>query len=231
MPRNSNKDLIAVVAHGLGELLPEVVFIGGAVTELYASVGMEVEEARPTDDVDCVIHITGRWKFAEFERKLRQHKFENDREKIMRWHYAGIIVDVMPDDEKILGFSNPWYAPGIERATDYALTDTLSIRIFTLPYFLASKFTALFDRGMKDLRLSKDLEDIVFCFYYNSDVVQQIQTADSPVRTYLRNSVARILAEPVIEEAIYATLPGGEVDEENVRLIMERMKDVITARV
>lgn len=231
MPRNSNKDLIAVVAHGLGELLPEVVFIGGAVTELYAPVGMEVEEARPTDDVDCVIHITGRWKFAEFEEKLRLHKFENDREKIMRWHYAGIIVDVLPDDEKILGFSNPWYAPGIERATDYALTDTLSIRIFTLPYFLASKFTALFDRGMKDLRLSKDLEDIVFCFFYRAGIAGEIKAAPNDVQQYIAESMERILGEPVIEEAIYATLPGGEVAEENVRLIMERMKAVVAARV
>lgn len=32
---------------------------------------------------------------------------------------------------------------------------------------------------------------------------------------------------PVIEEAIYATLPGGEVEEENVRLVLARLRDVL----
>jgi predicted nucleotidyltransferase len=227
MPANSNKELIKVVAMGLGELLPEVVFIGGATTELYATDDREIFEVRMTDDVDCVIHIATRWKMAEFEEKLRKQKFVNDLTKIMRWNYAGIIVDVMPDDEAILGFSNPWYTEGITNAIDYVLTDKLSIRIFTLPYFLATKFTALFDRGMNDLRLSKDLEDIVFCFYYNQGAGEEIRYADKTVREYLRDSITRLLKEPVTEEAIYATLPGGEVEEENVKLVLERLREVL----
>ncbi|MCX6198460.1 MAG: hypothetical protein NTY88_04445 [Bacteroidetes bacterium] len=224
MPANSNKELIEVVARGLGDLLPEVVFIGGAVTELYSPAEKEIQEVRATDDVDCVIQLATRWQLAEFEEKLRQRKFVNDQTKIMRWNYAGIIVDVMPDDAGILGFSNPWYAEGIKRSVKYSLREDLTIRIFTLPYFLATKFCALFDRGMKDLRLSKDLEDIIFCIYYRADVADEIKGAPQNLQEYISESIKQLLQEPIITEAIYAVLPGGEVNEENVAVIKERMK-------
>lgn len=224
MPRNSNRELIEVIALGLDDLLPEVVFIGGAVTELYAPVDASIEEVRATDDVDCVIQVATRLDMAAFEEKLRRRKFVNDQTKIMRWKYAGITVDVMPDDEKILGFSSPWYSEGIKHSITYNLNKDLSIRIFTLPYFLASKFTALFDRGMKDLRLSKDLEDIVFCFFYCGDISEEINQAPDDVRKYISESIRRITEEPVIAEAIYAVLPGGEVNEENMNLVLERLK-------
>ncbi len=223
MRANSNKELISIVAKGLGDLLSKVVFIGGAVTELYAPAEKEILEVRATEDVDCVIQLLSYAKFTAFEEELRNRKFVNDPAKIMRWNYAGIVVDVMPDDESILGFSNPWYADGIKFAVDYALSDTLNIRLFTLPYFLASKFTALFDRGMSDLRLSKDLEDIVFCFFYCVDIALEIESSDAKLPHFLKESITKLLQNPNIREAIYCTLPGGEVNEENMELIIVRL--------
>ncbi len=223
MRANSNRELIAIVANGLGDLLSKVVFIGGAVTELYASAETEILEVRATDDVDCVIQLLNYSKFAAFEEELRSRKFINDPNKIMRWNYAGITVDVMPDDEKILGFSNPWYTEGIKNAVPYQLNENLNIAIFTLPYFLASKLTALFDRGMADLRLSKDLEDIVFCLFYCADFRIEIYKAGYAVRAFIIEGVNKLLLNPHIDEAIYCTLPSGEVNEENMELIIERL--------
>lgn len=226
MRANSNKELITIVANGLGDLLPRVVFIGGAVTELYAPAETEIQEVRATEDVDCVIQLLSYAKFTAFEEELRNRKFVNEPDKIMRWNYAGIIVDVMPDDETILGFSNPWYTEGIKHAVPYSLNEKLSIRIFSLPYFLASKLTALFDRGIGDLRLSKDLEDIVFCVFYCLDLADAIATANTKVQPFIKESIANLLQNPNIREAILCTLPGGEVNEENMELILERMNSM-----
>jgi predicted nucleotidyltransferase len=224
MPSNSNKELIKVVARGLGDLLPNVAFIGGAVTELYASAESDVQEVRPTDDVDCVIQIASYGQLANFEKELRKRGFINDQNKIMRWNYAGIIVDILPDHAEILGFANRWYQDGMMHSVNYTLTEALTIRIFALPYFLASKFEALFDRGMKDLRLSKDLEDILFCFFYCNNLEQQMSAAPDDVQKYIGESIKRLLKEPAINEAILAVLPGGEVSNENVRVLKERLK-------
>lgn len=48
--------MIEMVSDGLGELNEEVAFVGGAVTGIYADDPAS-EEARPTEDVDCVLRL------------------------------------------------------------------------------------------------------------------------------------------------------------------------------
>ena len=40
---------------------------------------------------------------------------------LCRWVNAGTILDVMPLDERILGFSNRWYHAAMEAATTHRL--------------------------------------------------------------------------------------------------------------
>jgi len=44
--------------------------------------------------------------------------FENDIESniLCRYKVQGIIVDVMPTGENVLGFSNKWYPEGFKKA-------------------------------------------------------------------------------------------------------------------
>lgn len=127
----SNIQLLAAVAKGLGHLCPTVVFVGGAVAELYAT-DSAVSEIRPTDDVDCVVELASYSAFTHIEEELRSLNFKNDIESkiICRWIYKGIQVDVMPDDAKIMGFSNPWYNEGIRNSIPHILEEGLTIRIF-----------------------------------------------------------------------------------------------------
>lgn len=55
--------MLQTVANGLGELKDEMVFVGGAVAELYAD-NPAASQIRPTIDVDCVIEIKSRLEFA-----------------------------------------------------------------------------------------------------------------------------------------------------------------------
>lgn len=70
-------------------------------------------------------------------------------------------VDFMPDDEAIIGFSNRWYARGIETAVRAKLEDSLVIRHLTPPLFIATKLEAYRGRGEGDLIGSRDAEDIL----------------------------------------------------------------------
>lgn len=101
---SANIIMLQTVAHGLGKLKDEMVFVGGAVAELYAD-NPAASEIRPTLDVDCVIEISSRLQFAKMEENLRAKGFKNDTSEgapICRWIYADIKVDVMPTDSAVL---------------------------------------------------------------------------------------------------------------------------------
>ena len=72
--------------------------------------GIAAPEARPTDDVDVVIELASYSGYAELEQSLRGMGFLNDvlSEIICRYTHQGIIVDIMPTDPEIIGFSNIW---------------------------------------------------------------------------------------------------------------------------
>ncbi len=102
--------MITIIADGLEELNEEVVYVGGVVAELYADE-VVLDEIRPTGDVDVIVQVLSRTQLPLIEEKLRQKGFQNDTSSgapICRWIYKSILLDLMPDNEKILGFSNRW---------------------------------------------------------------------------------------------------------------------------
>ena len=55
----ANINMLQIVANGLAELKDDMVFIGGAVAQLYAD-DPAASDIRPTLDVDCVIELSSR---------------------------------------------------------------------------------------------------------------------------------------------------------------------------
>ena len=66
------------------------------------------------------------------------------------WRQKKTILDVMPLDEKILGFSNRWYKPALDSAVEHELGPDLRVRIVTGIYFCATKLEAFAGRGKGD---------------------------------------------------------------------------------
>lgn len=218
---SKNIEMLAAVAKGLGDMKKEVVFVGGSVAELYAN-DPAASDIRATLDIDCVIEISSRMKYYELEERLRAKGFQNDTTQgapICRWIYKHIIVDVMPIDDEILGFSNQWYKGGVENKVVRSLPDGSDIFVFTAPYYLGAKFEAMLSRGGNDLRTSHDFEDIIYILDNTTDIATQISLADSSLRLYLSNQFKALLANPNIEEAIECALPRGA--EERVKYILE----------
>jgi len=66
---STNINMLQTLANGLGELKNDMVFVGGAVAELYAN-DPAASDIRPTLDVDCVIGLSTRLAFYRLEANL-----------------------------------------------------------------------------------------------------------------------------------------------------------------
>lgn len=163
MLNDENIERLEIVANGMGELADKMVFLGGAVTNLYID-DPAAERIRPTLDVDCIIEIGSKSAYNKFEDELRGKGFCHFIESgapICRWIYNGILVDIIPTDERIFGFTNQWYRHGIRNNQKIQLPSGKIISILTLPYFIATKIEAYYGRDEKDFRISHDIEDII----------------------------------------------------------------------
>ena len=74
------------------------------------------------------------------------------------------------------GFSNKWYPEGFQTAINYSLEKDTDIKIFYLPYFVATKWEAFKGRGT-DYRTSTDFEDLVYVFESADDFEDQMKAA------------------------------------------------------
>lgn len=202
MSHQTNVTRIRAVSNALGELRDEVVFVGGATVSLYAD--RIATEVRPTDDVDILVEIATRAAFAQVEERLRAVGFKNDTTAkfLGRYLLDGFVVDVMPLEKSILGFLNQWYTDGYRTAIEYAIDDQHPIKIFTAPYFIASKLAAFKDRGNEDGRTSTDFEDIVFVLENRRSIWHEMKEADEAVRDYLVNEFKTLQANRYIREWI-----------------------------
>ncbi len=212
--------MLAVVAKGLRGFKEKVVFVGGATIDLYVTYPAEAI-SRPTDDVDCVVEMTSRGQYYVIEEELRSLGFKNSLGKgpICRWEYCGIMVDVMPTEGKILGFSNRWYPAGLAGAETAVLPDGQKIEIFTAAYLLASKLEAFSDRGKEDFFGSPDIEDIVAILDGCSDLKELIQSSPADVRSYLAEKFQTLLSTAHFVENI----PGHVLDRANAEVRAARV--------
>lgn len=221
----TNIEILQAVA--LGDLKDDMVFVGGAVAELYAS-NPELSDIRPTIDVDCVIELRSKTAHAKLEVNLRAKGFANDTSKgapICRWIYQDILVDVMPSDSKVLGFSNIWYDEGIENKISKTLPNGTEIFVFSPRYYLAAKFEAHKGRGGEDLRQSHDFEDIIYILDNCSVLLVSISNANEAVKVYLKEECANLLKNEGLTEGIESALPYGS-GEEATENIMELIKNI-----
>lgn len=121
---------------------------------------------------------------------------------------------------------NRWFASGFNKAITVRLED-VEVQILSLPYFLASKMDAFFDRGIKDLYASHDFEDIVYLFNYSTGLVEQILNAEEDeVKTYLVDSIKKITEDERMMNAMPGHLFFDGVDE-RMEIILDKMKTIV----
>lgn len=224
---SDNIDMLQTVADGLEELKNEIVFVGGAVAELYADDPAS-SDIRPTQDVDCTIELSSYKELTELEEDLRAKGFANDNSQgapICRWIYQEIKVDVMPTEGNVLGFNNQWYPGGVDNKISKTLPNGTEIFVFPPEYYLVAKFEAHSDRGGNDLRQSHDFEDIIYVLDNCTDILEVIRNADEDVKSYLKAECERMLENDGLSEGIDCALPLGS-DSDRVEMIVTLITDI-----
>lgn len=216
-------DRIQNIAEGLANLNERVVFVGGAVCGLYAT-DAAAQDARPTNDVDCVVEVMSYYEHTLFEEQLRKQHFKNDihpSAPICRWIYKDDVVDIMPNDEQILGFSNRWYRPGFKNKEPYQLPSGKTIYILPVTYYIATKLDAILSRGGNDLRTSHDFEDVIYILNYCPEFKERYFHEEPILQQFLKEQFNLLLERDNIREEIECALPYGEADR--VDLILEML--------
>ncbi|MCB9995154.1 MAG: hypothetical protein H6869_01800 [Rhodospirillales bacterium] len=218
--------MLETVAEALGSDLRErLVFVGGCTTALFITDEITLEDVRATDDVDLIVDLAGYTEYAALQAKLREKGFTNspEDEVICRMRLGDLKVDFMPDNADILGFSNRWYARGIETAVTHTLTDELNIKCLTPEIFVATKLEAYLGRGEGDLLMSRDLEDILLVVDGREVLAAEIQAANDDIRNFIAEQFKAIQENYDFENFLAGNIrgPEGRVD-----IVRERFSSI-----
>lgn len=230
MNHHVNITRIKAVSNALQQLKTNVVFAGGAVVSLYADASFR-QMVRPTDDVDVVVELASYHSYSLLDEALRKLGFENDAASkvICRYKYNGLTVDVMPTDEKVLGFSNKWYKPAFALAVEFVIDEKHVVKIFPVIYFIASKLEAFKSRGANDGRTSSDFEDIVYVLNYRAAIWKELSEASNEIRSYLKHEFSKLLNKPFIYEWISCHLDFDE--QRRVDFIIHSLEEFVNSNV
>ncbi|WP_348529928.1 hypothetical protein [Rhizobium leguminosarum] len=144
-----------------------------------------------------------------------------DEEVICRMRLGQLKVDFMPDDPSVLGFSNRWYAKGIETATAFQLSDELTILVLTPPLFLATKLEAFAGRGNDDLFMSRDAEDVLLIVDGRDNLPEEVAAANADVRAFIAERFEALLDHQDFDDFLEGNIRGpiGRVEIVKSRFI------------
>jgi hypothetical protein len=220
--------MLEFVARKLGKLNDEVIYLGGCSTALFITDPLALD-VRPTMDVDCIVDIISLPNYHRFCEKLARQGFKQsiNEDVICRWRCDDAILDVMPVDEKILGFGNRWYKMAIENSIMHQLAENLVIKSVTAPYLLATKIEAFNARGNRDFLGSHDLEDIVTVIVGRVEIVDEVASENSALRLYLSQFFQDIMADDEFHIALPGHVNDGPVTLQRVQMVRDRIKNII----
>lgn len=211
--RDTILELLARAAAALGPDLSNVVFVGGAVPAVYPGRAVDI---RMTEDIDCVSNVSLSEYHALLQR-LRRSGFRpvvDERAPACRLRLGDdLLLDVMPIDPRILGFSNQWYAPGVANAEEFVLPTGLRIRALSPTYFVATKLEAFDGRGRADPLSSHDLEDVIALLLARPDLVTTFASG-APVDQYVRGRLHSLLRDDTLVAAVFGAVPPDDVSQE-----------------
>ncbi|MDH6298017.1 hypothetical protein CFBP5507_25410 (plasmid) [Agrobacterium salinitolerans] len=202
-------EMLKAVATALGDdLRNRLVFVGGCTTALFITDPVTLEDVRSTDDIDLIVDLAGLHEWAMLLEDLRTKGFVEaaDDDVICRMRLGRLKVDFMPDDEAILGFSNRWYATGIETAQPHILDTGLDIKVLTPPIFVATKLEAFQGRGNNDLYASRDAEDLLLMVDGREELLAEISAASDDVRQFTAEGFRALLANSDFDDFLEGNL-------------------------
>tara|TARA_R110002110_G_C13469307_1_gene719837 strand:- start:6563 stop:7276 length:714 start_codon:yes stop_codon:yes gene_type:complete len=227
--RKIQYEYVKHVAYKLGDLVGQVVFVGGAtIGFLLTEEG--APDVRETMDVDFIVEILNLADYHVFSKKLRALGFKESQELTCRWSVDNIIVDCMPTDESVLGFTNRWYGEAIRHADSIRLDGSIDVKVISAPYFIATKLEAFSGRGQSDYLGSHDLEDLICIIDGNKEIAQKVINAKPPsLVAYIKEKFSYLLNQSDFIESLPGHLgsyPSG-LQYQRKEIVLKRINNIL----
>ena len=143
---------------------------------------------------------------------------------LCRWVRARIILDVMPLNEEILGFSNSWYKAAMQSSVTRRISTELEIRIVTAPYFLATKLEAFRGRGEGNFLGGHDLEDLASLVDGRATLLSEVRAEQHELRKYVRREIRSLLTTS--SDALLGYLLPDAASQSRISVILKRLEDL-----
>lgn len=225
-------DSLQVVARHFNELDIPYAFLGASILPLLVD-NAAAQEIRPTIDIDLSVEAVTLFELYELEERLRARGFRHDTREgapICRWLVEEVTVDVMPTKAAVLGMASEWFDEAVMTAARMDLGEGVQAPVIKRPYFLATKLTAYRDRGAKDPRMSKDLEDIVTLFDGCRETRVLLGDGSSSLQNFITNGMQTHLENPEFVEAVEGCFRANPVSRERSQIVLDRMRVIASGR-
>lgn len=152
-------------------------------------------------------------EFARLSERVMARGFQPDTTPgapICRWIADDLVLDLVPDQPDVLGFTNPWYGHVLASAEPFRFEEDPEVRVVAAPAFVLTKWAAFLDRGSgTDYYGSHDLEDILTVLDGRAEVVAEASGTPPDVRAALRELADRLLGEPRFANALPGLVEPG----------------------
>ena len=223
-----NVQSVELVAQALGDLCDELILVGGCAASLLIDAPT-APPPRVTYDVDLLAVVTALRSYHLLEEKFAQRGFTRDMSQeapICRWRIGEILVDLMPTEESVLGFSNRWYPHAADSAMQMTLPSGRSIRLISAAAFLATKFEAFQTRGKSDLVFSHDFEDIINVVEGRAAIVAEVAASAPALCSYLATRFALIRQREDFQNVLPGLVAYDALHTQRVAAVTRRIADL-----
>lgn len=123
--------------------------------------------------------------------------------RVCRWtHPTGLVVDLMPRSEEVLGFSNRSYEESVATAAEVQLPSGRRIRAVAPAMTIATKLEARLGRGGNDVIRSLDVHDIVVLINGRPELADEVRGLPDEVAHAVRHGLAGLLEHPYFDDVI-----------------------------
>jgi predicted nucleotidyltransferase len=221
-----NLPQLELAAAHLQPMLDDLMLVGGCAAGLLVT-DPAAPDVRTTTDVDVAVEVATLAEYNIIQKRLTDLGFEPGQEPgdpICRWRTGSLAVDVMPLEEKILGFRNRWYRSAMRCRSTRRLRNALDVFHIDAPHFLASKLEAYSDRGHSDPVMSHDLEDMVRVVDGRRESLAELAASSNELRNYVAAEVRACMRDRYFV-ALPEYFPRGEGDQ-RVQIVIKRLEEI-----
>ncbi len=127
---------------------------------------------------------------------------------------------------KILGFTNIWYKDGFVNAKEIQIEGE-KIKVFDLPYLIATKIEAFKGRGNGEFLVSHDIEDIITLIDGRPTIAEDLKKSDELLKDYLQKKFTALISNRNFIDSIDSHISDRMNLKGRKEIIISRLKDFI----